>query len=189
MGQQKRERKLTSLNTLPAVHRTKGRSKFREELAGCKPAQPCWRLEAGGRGKGQARPQGQQPYCTANRPPVSNQRPPEILHGQHPQGGSRRDTGCRHPTGAGGDWGWGRGGQKVHAPDWRGPKLRLGPRRAEGMPHLGRLRPSSSWLPELLGPGKAPNAGVAFCSVLLWNTRELEPHAAQGTLHIEQPGA
>ena len=37
--------------------------------------------------------------------------------------------------------------------------------------------------------GKAQKAGAAFCSALLWNTRGLEPRAAQGTLHIEQPGA
>ena len=54
MGQQKRERKLTGLNTLPAVRRTKGLSKSREELAGCGPAQRYWKQEAGGRGKGQA---------------------------------------------------------------------------------------------------------------------------------------
>ena len=65
MGQQERERKLTNPNTLPAIHRTKGLSKSREELAGCGPAQPCWRQEAGGRGKGQARPQGPQPPPTA----------------------------------------------------------------------------------------------------------------------------
>ena len=50
MGQQKR--KLTSLNTLPAVHRTKGPSKSREELAGCRLAQPCRRLVVGVGGKG-----------------------------------------------------------------------------------------------------------------------------------------
>ena len=57
----KRERKLAGPNTLPAVHRTKGLSKSREELAGCGPAQPLLRQEAGGRGKGQARPQGPHP--------------------------------------------------------------------------------------------------------------------------------
>ena len=61
MGQQKRGRKLTGPNTLPAVRRTKGPSKSREELAGYGLAQPHWRLEAGGRGKGQARPQGPHP--------------------------------------------------------------------------------------------------------------------------------
>ena len=57
----KRERKLTGPNTLPAVRRTKGPSKSREELTGCGPAQPRRRQEARGRGKGQARPQGPQP--------------------------------------------------------------------------------------------------------------------------------
>ena len=46
----------------------------------------------------------------------------------------------------------------------------------------------SLWLPELLRPGKAQNAGATE-SVLLWSTRKLEPHSTQGPLHIEQPGA
>ena len=46
------------------------------------------RQEAGGRGKGQTRPQRRHPYQTANRLPVSNQRLPEILDGRHPPGGS-----------------------------------------------------------------------------------------------------
>ena len=37
--------------------------------------------------------------------------------------------------------------------------------------------------------GKAQNAGAAFCSALLWNTRGLELRAAEGPRHIEQPGA
>ena len=53
------------------------------------------------------------PYCRANRPSVSNQRPPEILDGRHLLGGSWRDTGHRHQTCVGGDWGWGCGGQKA----------------------------------------------------------------------------
>ena len=54
--------------------------------------------------------------------------------------------------------------------------------------HSGRVRPSSSWLPELLWPGKAQNTGATE-SVLLWSTQKLELHAKQGMLHIEQPGA
>ncbi|KAB0375685.1 hypothetical protein FD755_012328 [Muntiacus reevesi] len=38
-----------------------GSSSSREELAGCGPAQPLRRQEAGGRGKGQAQPQGPHP--------------------------------------------------------------------------------------------------------------------------------
>ena len=63
----------------------------------------------------QGRGERSSPYCTANRPPVSNQRPPKILDGRHPPGGSWQDTGRTHPTGAGRDWGWGHGGQKA----WR----------------------------------------------------------------------
>ena len=77
---------------------------------------------------------------------------------------------------------------KAHAPDWHGQKLRLGPWRGEGAPHPGRVCLSSSWLPEPLRPGKAQNAGATE-SALLQNTRKLEPHATQGTLHIELQGA
>ena len=61
---------------------------------------------------------------------------------------------------------------------------------AEGrrLMHLGRVLLSSSWLPELLGPGKAQNAG-AVESTLLWNTGGLEvrstghaPYRAAGSL-------
>ena len=34
------------------------------------------------------------------------------------------------------------------------------------MLHPGRARSSSSWLPELLRPGKAQNAGLRFCGEL-----------------------
>ena len=77
---------------------------------------------------------------------------------------------------------------KAHTPNWCGQKLSLGRRRGEGTPHWGRVRPSSSWLPELLRPGKAQNTGATE-STLLWNTRKLESDAMQGTLHIEQLGA
>ena len=131
----KRERKLTSPNTLSAVRRTKGLSKSRVELTGYRPAQPHRRLEAGGRGKGQAQPQGPHLYRTANRPPVSNQRPPEILDGQHPPG----RVVARH---------------RVQAPDRQGRGLGLGTWRAEGALHQGRVRLSSSWPPEPLGQGR-----------------------------------
>ena len=78
VGQQKRERKLTGLNTLPAVRRTKGLSKSRgASRLQTGPAQP----EAGCRGggeRGKLGPKDSIPYHTANRPPVSNQRLPEI---------------------------------------------------------------------------------------------------------------
>ena len=124
------------------------------------------RQGAGERGK--LGPKDGTPYHTANRPPVSNQRLPEILDGRHPPGGSWLNSRRTHPTGTGGN--------------------RLGRRRGEGAPHPGREHPSSSWLPELLRLGKAQKAG-ATDSTLLWNTRGLEPRAAQGPLHIEQPGA
>ena len=47
-----RERKLTGRNTLPAVRRTKGLSKSREEPAGGGPAHPPPEAEGRGEGKG-----------------------------------------------------------------------------------------------------------------------------------------
>ena len=87
-------------------------------------------LEAGGRGEGKGArgrlgPKERIPYRTANRPPVSNQRLPEILDGRHPPGGPRLDTGCMHPTGVGGDWGWGYGGEKARRT--RGKSARQAP--------------------------------------------------------------
>ena len=73
--------KLTGLNTLLAVRRTKGLRNSREELACSGLAHPHWSQKAGGRRKGQIWPQRRHPYHTANRPPVSNQRLPEILDG------------------------------------------------------------------------------------------------------------
>ena len=77
----KRERKLTGLNTLPAVRRTKGLSKSREELAGFDWPSPTGGRRQGGGERGRLGPKDRIPYRTANRPPVSNQRPPEILDG------------------------------------------------------------------------------------------------------------
>ena len=77
-----------------------------------------------------------------------------------------------------------RGGKNTQKrPDWR----RAGVAEGKGTPHLARGRPSP-WLPELLRPGKAQNAGATE-SALLWSTRKLELHSTQGPLHIEQPGA
>ena len=67
-------------------------------------------------------------------------------------------------------------------------KLRLGTRRGRATPHPERVCSSSSWLPELLRPGKAQNSGPNK-SAHLWSTRELEPQATHGPLPIEKPGA
>ena len=91
----------------------------RSQLAADQPSPTGGRRQGVGE-RGRLGPKDRITYHTANRPPVSNQRPPEILHGRHPLGGSRRDTGRRHPTCTGGDWGWGHGEQKAHTPDWRG---------------------------------------------------------------------
>ena len=92
---------------------------------------PHWRQEAGGRGKGQTRPQGPHPYQTASRLPVSNQRLPEILDGRHPRGLRLEASPPEQTQGA---------------PDQSA--------EAEAGPAEGRRRPSSSWLPELLGRGR-----------------------------------
>ena len=60
------------------------------------------------------------------------------------------------------------------APDQCTQKLRPGPWRGEGSLNRGRVRSSSSWLPELLRLGKAQNAGPAE-SVVLWSTQKPEP--------------
>ena len=116
----------------------------------------------GGGERGRLSPKDHIPYRTANRPPVSNQRLPEILDSRHQLGESWRDTGHRHPTRAGGDWGWGCGGEKAHTPDWHGRKLRVQPRRGKGPPHPGIVHPSSSWLPELLGWGRHKTQAQLF---------------------------
>ena len=117
-----------------------------------------WRQGGGERGR--LGPKDRIPYRTANRSLVSNQRPPEILDGRHPPGGSRRDTRCRHPTCAGGDWGWGRGRQK--APRTPGERAREAP---------GCLSVSD---------GEGTKCRRSFLFRLLWNTGGLEPRAAAG---------
>ena len=57
--------KLTGLNTLPAVRKTKGLRNSREEAA-----HPRWRKEAGGRGKGQTKPQRSHPLPQCKQAPV-----------------------------------------------------------------------------------------------------------------------
>ena len=97
----KRERKL------PAVRRTKGLSKSREELAGYGPAQPHRRQE-GGEGKG---------ACSAPRTAA----PTTLQTGLQSLTKDLlrfwmvdiRREGRSEAKGTGGDWGWGRGGQKA----------------------------------------------------------------------------
>ena len=119
MGQQKRERKLTGRNTLPAVCRTKGLSKSREVLAGYWPASPTLpEAERRGEGKG------------------ANSTPKMALP-------TTLQTGLQFRTR---DFlrFWmvdirreGPAKLKAHATDRRRRKLRLGPRRGEGAPHPG----------------------------------------------------
>ena len=159
------KRKLTGPNTLPAVLRTKGPRGASQLWTSPAP------LEAGGSGEGKGA--GSAPRTAA---PTTLQTGLQFLTKDFLRFWMVNIAGsvaAKH---------------KAQAPDWRAWKLRLGPRRGEGSPHPGRGSPSSSWLPELLGPGKAQNAGATE-SALLWRTRKLELHSTQGPLHIEQPGA
>ena len=125
-------------------------------------------LEAGGRGRGKGRlgPKDRIPYRTANKPPVSKQRLPEILDGQHLPGGSWGDTGRMHPTGAvGTEAGTAEGRRRA--------------RTRETVP----IKLLAAWAART---GKAQKAGAAFCSALLWNTRGLEPRAAQGLNSLDR---
>ena len=78
----------------------------------------------------------------------------EILDGQHQPGGSQLEFSSPELT--------------QGSPDQSTQKLKLGPWRGEGALHLARVCSSSSWLPELLRPGKAQNAGPTesvFCGM------------------------
>ena len=58
--------------------------------------------------------------------------------------------------------------QSQGAPNQCARKLRLGPRKGEGKPHPGRVRLSSSWLPELLRQGRhktQAQQSLCFCGV------------------------
>ena len=103
----------------------------------------------------------------ANRPLVPIERIPE----NPPPGGSRLEANSSEQMQAAGTL----------------PAARAGGTEGKGAPHPGKGRPSL-WLPGLLRPGKAQNAGATE-SALLWNTGKLELHSMQGPLHIEQPGA
>ena len=58
------------------------------------------------------------------------------------------------------------GGERSKLGPRNGTPTKLGPRRGEGTPHLGRVRPSSSWRPELLGQGRQKTQAqpsLCFC--------------------------
>ena len=133
------------------------------------------RQEAGGRGKGQTLPQRRHPYQTANRPPVSNQRRPEILDGRHQPRGSQPEISFPKQT--------------QGTPDWRTRKLRLGC-GGEGAPHPGRVRQSSSWLPELLGRGRhktQAQSSLCFCGgPENWNRTQRRARSLQSSREPEQ---
>ena len=142
-----------------AVRITKGLSKSREELTGCGPTQP--RRRQGGGERGRLGPKDRIPYRTANRPPVSNQRPPEILDGRHSPGGR---VVARHRAQAG-----------TGAGDAEG-RRRAAP---------GRARPSSPWLPEPLGRGRHKKQArlfvPGFCGTPRAGTARSAGHAPHRT--------
>ena len=104
-----KEREKITANTLPAIHRTKGPSKSREGLAGCRPAQPRRRQEAGEGERGRLGP-----YCAANGPPVFSSLKTSWDSGWSTSAGR---VVARH---------------RAHASDLRGQGLGLGPWRGEG---------------------------------------------------------
>ena len=109
----KRERKLTARTHCRLFAEQRDWASPEKSSRSTDRPSPAGGRRHGGGERGRLGPKDGIPYHTANRPPVSDQRPPEILGGRHPPGGSWWDTGRRHWTGAGGDWGWGRGGQKA----------------------------------------------------------------------------
>ena len=149
-GTAKEREKINRPNTLPAVCRTKGLSKSRgASRLRTRPSPP----EAGGKGEGKganSAPEMASPYHTVNRPPVSNQRLPEILDGRHPPGGSWLNTRRMHPTGnwVWGNWGWGRGGEKGHRA--RGECARQAP-GCLSFSGWGRHKTQVQWSPRFPG--------------------------------------
>ena len=164
MWDSKEREKINQPEHTAAFRRTKGLSKSREELAGCGPDRPspAGGRRQGGRERGRLGPKDRSPYHTASRPPVSNQRLPEILDGQHLPGGSWGDTGRMHLTGAVGTEAGTAEGRRRAAP--------------------GRLCPSSSWLPELLGRGRHKKQVQLFVPRFCgtpegWNRAQLRAHS------------
>ena len=147
MREQEREReKINRWKALTehtaTLSQNKGRTEQFQRRAGQRQTGPSpsgGRRQGGGE-RGKRGPRDGIPYQTENRLPVSNQRLPETLDGWHPPGGSQPEI--SFPEGIQG------------APNRCAGKLRLGPRRGWGALHPGRVRPSSSWLPELLGWGR-----------------------------------
>ena len=108
MGQQERE-KINLPEHTAGRSQNKGTEQVQRRARRLRtgPALP----EAGGRRqgigeRGRLGPKDRSPYHTANRPPISNQRPPEILDGRHPPEGPGETQGAgtrlaRVGTGAG----------------------------------------------------------------------------------------
>ena len=118
------EREVINRPKHTACHRTKGPSKSREELAGCGPTQPHWRQGGGERGR--LGPKDHIPYRTANsRQFLIKDFLRFWMVDIRREGGSRRDTGRRHPTRAGGDWAGDAEGRRRAAPGESAPVKRL----------------------------------------------------------------
>ena len=137
---------------------------------------PIPRQRQGGGERGKLGPRDSTPYQTANRLPVSNQRLPEMPDVWHLLGGSRLETSSPEQTQG-----------TLDRCAWT---LRLGPWRGWGAPHPGRVRPSSSWLPELLGRGRhktKAQPSLCFCGVPEnWNRMPLRAHSLLNSLEPEQ---
>ena len=182
MGQQGRERKLTGLNTAGRLQ-NKGTEQGQRRAGRLRTGPAPRRQEAGGRGKGQTCPvTAPLPSANCKRPPVSNQRLPEILDGRHPPGGSQLNTRRTHRAGTGGNQGWGRGGEKAaargacawQAPGcsiWSGPCVECGSSFRVLHKSADSVAPAFCAFPALSGSGSQrpgrplPGCGAPFPSV------------------------
>ena len=188
MGQQERE-KINRQNTLPAVRRTKGPSKSREELAGYRPAQPRRR-----RGSGEGKEAGSAPRTASPTILQTGLRflPKDLLtfwmvdirrEGRGETQGARTRP-AQAGTGAGD-----AEGRRRTAPDWRRRKLRLGPRRGEGARTRGECaRQAPGCLSRLGREGtKCGRSRVRCCgSPEGWNCAQRRARSMESSREPEQ---
>ena len=99
--------KINRRNILPAVRRTKRPSRSREELTGCSPAQPRGGRRHGGGERGRLGPKDRSPTALQTGLQFLTKALLRFWMVDIP-GRVAGDTGRRHPTCTGGDWGWGR---------------------------------------------------------------------------------
>ena len=137
---------------------------------------PTWGRRQGGGEREKLGPRDGIPYHKANMLPVSNQRLPEILDGWHLVGRSQLDTSSPE--------------QAQGAPNRRAWKLRLGPWRGEGAPHLGRVACQAPGGLSCSGWGRhktQAQSSPRFCGVPEnWNCTQLRARSLESSLEPEQ---